>query len=369
VGACAVEEDAVPDRPDLLLVQPGTTAGWRRADAELRVALERLGVSVASCGSDFRLARHLRRGVVATDLAEAGAMRHALTRALRHHRPRAILYSSPQAAMLQPRGRLEGAVAVRFDAPAALNRHGPGSSLLHALERRALGKARLLLPIALEPQQAVLDALTVPTPWVALPIPVEPWEVSAEAAEEKERGPLALAYAGNPDKKGLDLVAEAWSATAPTGWRLVVTGIEAEAGRRFLLERAIKEPRGLEWAGVVEPERYRALLGSATILIAGSRYEDYGLAQLEALAAGCLLVTVPSGGPFEALRPARQLDSRLVASELSAASLGRALEAALALGEPERRDYRLRALELLRPYGRETLEQRLRDRVLPVLLA
>jgi glycosyltransferase involved in cell wall biosynthesis len=349
--------------PELLLVQPGTTAGWRRGDRELVEALVRLGVRVETCTSEFRFARHLRRGMIATDLAEAAAMRRALTKALHRHRPRAILYSSPQAAMLQPRGRLVGATAVRFDAPVALNRSGPGTSVLRALERRALGRVRLLLPIALEPSEAVRAALPVETASVALPIPVQAPPPAAE------RGPFALAYAGNPRKKGLDILVRAWAAAAaPAGRRLVVTGIDTSEGRGFLAGRGIEEPPGVEWAGIVDPPRYAELLASAELFVAASRYEDYGLAQLEALAAGCLLVTVPSDGPYEALAIARALEPALVARDVDAEALAESLRAALALGESERASYRERARERVRPYSRDTLDERLRDQVLPVLL-
>ena len=345
---------------DFLLVSPGTTAGWRHADAEIARALEELGASVATCTSEFRLARHLRRTVLMTDLAEAGAMRRALTRALRRWRPRAILYSSPQAAMLQPRSRL-GRAAVRYDVPAARNRSGAGSSLLHALERRALGSARLLLPIGVEPAPAQRIE-GVDTPMVALPIPID------APAGGAEREPMAITYAGNPDKKGLDLALDAWASARADGWRLVVTGIDAERGRRFLAGRNLREPEDVEWAGTVDRERYRELLRRAAVYVSASRYEDYGLAQLEALAAGMLLVTVPSDGALAALPHARELNPALVAADVSGAALARALEAAFALGPEARRVYAERARVLVRAHSRETLRERLAAEVLPVLL-
>ena len=184
-----------PTPVDVLLVSPGTTAGWRRVDAELAELLGELGLSTAIASTDFRIAGWFRRGVVMTDLAEAFAMRRALTHALRRHRPRAIVYSSPQATMLQPAARLEGATAVRFDEPAASNRSGPGTGLLHALERRALARMRLLLPLGVEPS-AEARALDLGRPIVALPvgIPVAPgaWQ---------PREPTVVLYAGNPEKK------------------------------------------------------------------------------------------------------------------------------------------------------------------------
>ena len=62
---------------DVLLVSPGTTAGWRRLDAHAAAALRDLGLSVAVATSEFRIARHLRRTMQLTDLAEAAAMRRA----------------------------------------------------------------------------------------------------------------------------------------------------------------------------------------------------------------------------------------------------------------------------------------------------
>jgi glycosyltransferase involved in cell wall biosynthesis len=349
---------------DVLLVSPGTTAGWRRADAELADGFEQIGIHVATCSPSYRFARHFRRGVLSTDLAEAAALRRALGKALRRHRPHAIVYSSPQATMLQPRSRLRGATAVRFDAPAAINRAGFGARLLHRLERRALGAVRLLLPVTSEPREDARAALAVETPMIALPIPVE---FDLEPAPAAAREPLAIAYAGNPDKKGLDIALEAWRAAAPEGWRLVVTGIEPDRARRFQRRRGIEEPPGVEWAGFVERDRYLDLLGRASVFLAASRYEDYGIAQLEALAAGTALVTAPSAGPYEALKPARALDERLVAADLSGAALAGSLRAAIALTPQERSRYAERAPELLRPYSRQALVERLREQVVPVL--
>ena len=50
-----------------------------------------------------------------------------------------------------------------------------------------------------------------------------------------------VTYAGNPDKKGLDLIAQAWGSAPPAGRRLIVTGIDAERGRGFLRDRGVSE--------------------------------------------------------------------------------------------------------------------------------
>jgi hypothetical protein len=95
-----------------------------------------------------------------------------------------------------------------------------------------------------------------------------------------------------------------------------------------------------------------------------SRREDHGLAQLEALSAGCKLVTVPSPGPYEALPLARQLAPELVASDVSAAALERALRAGLDLDAPS---YAARARNCLQPFRPEAVERVVAERVLPAL--
>jgi glycosyltransferase involved in cell wall biosynthesis len=345
-----------PAQVDVLLVSPGTTEGWRRADAELAEVLRELGLSVSVVRSDMRFARHLRRTMQLTDLAEAAAMRHALSRALRRTSPRLIVFSTTQATMLQPRSRLRGA-AVRFDALAAVNRPGRANALQHRLERRALKQAAMLLPWGLDPGLRV--------PWrsdkaVALPVPIH------AAEQQLPRAPVAVAYAGNPDKKGLGLLIEAWRAVAPGGRRLIVTGIDAAAGRAHLGK--VSEPPGVEWAGMLPEAEHRALVAGAELYLSASRIEEYGVAQLEALAAGALLVTTPSEGPYEALPLARRLEPALVASERTPAALARALQAAVQMPEEARSSYRDRAQKLVAPYSREELRLRLERDVLPVVL-
>jgi glycosyltransferase involved in cell wall biosynthesis len=288
-------------------------------------------------------------------------MRRATTMALERHQPSAIIYSSPQAAMLQPRARLERA-AIRFDLPAAVNRQGFGSGLLHALERRAARQVRALLPWGLEARRDALD-LAGGRPVVPLPISID-----APARSRPDRDPIALTYAGNPEKKGLDIVARAWSRAGPDSWRLVVTGIDADEGRSFLKRRGVEIRGDVEWAGALEPDRYLELLGRASFFLSASRYEDYGLAQLESLAQGALLVTCPSEGRFEALGIQRELDPRLVAPDCTPDALAHALSVALSLSTEERLSLQKRARMHLQPYSREEVKRRLSEEVLPLLL-
>jgi glycosyltransferase involved in cell wall biosynthesis len=353
-----VSPDARPDTPDILLVSLGTTLGWRVADRLFLEQLERAGASAAAVSVRFGLAGRLRRGYPANDLVEMVAARRALRAALDRDRPRAVVFSSTTAAMLAP--RLELPFAVRLDAPARINRPGTRNAVLHALERRALARARLTLPWSRAAREA-LPAGSAPA--VVVPPPVEP---SGEPADEREW--LAVAYVPDPKAKGLDVLVAGWSAAAVEGARLAVYGIDPEWARRHLERTGVAEAPSVEWPGMVPGAEFRAATRRARVFAAGARWEDFGQAPLEALADGALLATVPSGGPFEALRIARTLEPSLVAARLEPAALGRAIRAAFELPDERARDYRRRARELLRPFRAEAVEETIAREVLPALL-
>jgi glycosyltransferase involved in cell wall biosynthesis len=232
--------------------------------------------------------------------------------------------------------------AIRYDAPAAANRPGRHGLWQRPLERRVLARAPLLIPQ--DPVTLAETPAPVP-PSVVVPIPVEPSGVG-----DGPRDIAAITYGANPHKKGLDLVLAAWAAARRPGEELVVAG--AEPG----------EPLpGVRWAGRLEPAAYRALLRRARVYVTAPRREDYGLAQLEALAEGAILVTTPAPGPYAALPLARELDRRLVSDDLAGA-----LRAAL---EDPLPDYSERARRALAPLGREAVDRLVSDELLPRLLA
>jgi glycosyltransferase involved in cell wall biosynthesis len=108
-------------------------------------------------------------------------------------------------------------------------------------------------------------------------------------------------------------------------------------------------------------------VGRARTFVNASRWEDFGLAQLEALSAGTPLVTVPSPGPYEALPLARKLAPELVAADVSAPALVEALRAGLALPADAVTRYGQRARELLAPYREDVLVRVVAGEVLPTL--
>jgi hypothetical protein len=344
--------------PDILLLSLGTTLGWRHTDRLFAEQVRRAGASVEVVSVGFGLAGRLRRGYPVNDLVEMHAARRAARAALERHRPRALVVSSTTAAMLLP--RLDVPHAVRLDAPARMNRPGMRNALLHVLERRGLARATLTLPLS-EAAVAELPAGAAPALVVSPPV-----EASGPAHEQRDR--VAIAYVPDPKAKGLDILVAAWAAAAVPDARLEVYGLDPDVARTHLRRTGVPEPDTLELRGTVPAGEFRARMRTARVYAAGARWEDFGQAPLEALADGALVATVPSGGPFEALRIARGLEPGLVAAEVGASGLGRAIRAAFGLPEDRVRAYRERARELLEPLRPEAVQRTVAEEVLPRLL-
>ena len=346
-------------RPDVLVLSLGTTLGWRIGDELFVEQLRRIGVEVVPVSVRMGASGRLRRAYPVTDLVEAVAARRALAAALVRYSPRAVVICTTTAAMLADTRGLP--YAVRLDAPARLNRPGPQNAVLHALERRALGRARLVLPWS-RAAAAALPPGAAPSVVVSAPV-----ERSGERPWKRER--VAVAYTPDVKAKGLDVVCGAWAAAAIRGARLDVFGVERDPALAHLRRTGTPIPADVEFRGKTPPQEFRAALRTGLVYVGGARWEDYGQAPLEALADGALLATVPSGGPFEALALARKLAPDLVADAVGAEPLAAALRAAFALPEERMHAYRDRAAALLERFSPQAIERTVADEVAPALLA
>jgi glycosyltransferase involved in cell wall biosynthesis len=326
---------------DVLIVSLGSTGGLRRADEELAGSLRRAGASVAvATTSPPRQVRTL----ALTDLTWALATRRTARAELARCSPRAVIYSSTTAALLWPRPG-----AIRFDAPSAGNRPGRAGLWQRPLERRRLRQSPLLLPWSESGLREAPGAAGRVDRTLVLPVPVEPAGPSGPPAQVRDIA--AVTYGANPAKKGLDRVLAAWRAVHRPGEELVVMGADTES--------AVSE--GVRTVGMLPYEEYRALLRRARVFVCAPRREDYGIAQLEALADGCELVTTSAPGPYAALPIARALDERLVGDDLASA-----LRTALDDPAP---GYSARALDALVPFRLEAVDRLVAEELLPRLLA
>ena len=280
---------------DVLLVSLGGTAGLRAADDELAGALRRAGASVAVARVDAR--RASVRTFALTDLAWAlpararGARGDARTRA-----PRAIVYSTThrRAALAgagrDPLRRAGGRQPAR--PPRDLAAPGGAPALRGRAAARCRG-ARARWPRRLRRAR----------PALVVPVPVA------------RSGPAGRARHRGDHLRREPATRRASTACSPPGARrgapgetLVVAGRRAGATRTASATRACSR----------RPSTARCCAARASFVTAPRR-EDYGIAQLEALADGCLLVTTAAPGPYAALPLARALDPRLVGDDLAAA--------------------------------------------------
>lgn len=340
---------------DVLIVSLGSTEGLRTADQELHDSLKRAGTQV-----EIVRARPPAptRTLMLTDLGWARAARAAASAALAQpgSAPGAIIYSSTTAALLWPRPG-----AIRFDATSAANRPGRHGLWQRPLERHRLRQAPLLLPWSEGATQEAPAAASMVDRTLIMPTPVEP---SGPMLPVDERDIAAITYAANPYKKGLDRLLTAWRAVcgelSRAGlYELVVAGVSERE-----LRAAGVDLEGLSHVrivGALSRAEYRALVRRARVFVCAPRREDYGVAQLEALADGCLLVTTPAPGPYAALPMARAIDPRLVSEDLESALL-----AALVLDPP--RGYAERVQHALAPFRRDAVDRLVASEMLPRLL-
>jgi hypothetical protein len=348
----------VSERVDVLVVSLGTTRGLRLANAELVEMLRAAGASVAAVGTRIGLTGALRRAYPVNDLVEAIAARRALVAGMRRFEPRALVISTTTAALLI--GDPGVPFAVWLDSPACLNRPGLASLPLHALERRQLSRARVLMPHS-PGAVAALPLGAAPTVVIPPPVPAAP-----PPAELRET--VAVGYTPDPKAKGLALLCAAWEQASLPDARLLIAGIPRERAVEFLARQDVRLPPGAELVGMLPQPSFRELLSRARVYVSTAEWEDFGVAPLEALDRGAALVCAPGGGPFPGVGIARSLAPEFVASDRSADAVAAALEAAFAADDAMLAAYRVAARAALEPYRPPALVKRLQDEVLPALL-
>jgi glycosyltransferase involved in cell wall biosynthesis len=327
---------------DVLIVSVGATTGWRAAARELGAAFQSAGARTVTVDTG---PVPQARTFMLTDLLQALAARRAAVRGIAAHRPQVVVYCSITAALWWP---VPG--VIWLDAIAAENRPGRHGVWQRAVEGRRLARAPLVLTMAPDSLAPLRDGARRLGPAVHPDQVVVPVAVQRSGEPAEVRDVDVVAYAADPVKRRLDFILDTWQRARRDEETLVVTGIDR-----------VSDVPGVRFTGRLPPEEFRALLRRARVFVAASRREDFGIAQLEALADGAMLVTTPAPGPYPALRLARELDPRLVAEDLAPA-----LRAALDDPAP---GYAARAAELVAPFAREAVTATLTQHVLPRLLA
>lgn len=351
---------------DVLFVSLGTTLGLQIADAQFVEALRASGVSVEVVEVPPK-GRNLRT-LMLTDFVQAWVSRVATVAALRRVEPRAVVYSTTTAALLAPRRG-----AIRFDALAQRSRPGRHGVWQRPIERWQLGRAPVLLPWDAQsldgaPAGAIARAVVVPVPIAPPTAGVAGSTVDALLAACTEAGgrPVAVTYAADASKKGLDRVLAAWAQVREADELLLVTG-------RDDLPPELAETPGVHCTGRLDPDVFRGLVERVGIYVTAPRREDYGLVQLEALAAGARVVTTVAPGPYAALPLVReQWPTQVVDDADDTAALGAALRGAIdarAADEDAGNDAdRADAREAVAPWAPDAVRAQIAAEVIPALL-
>ena len=339
-------------RPDAARRRADRVAGRHRGAARGRCGARRLAAPRRRGGRGRPRGAGARAADVRGDRVRVGGQRAPRDgeRACASCSPRAVIYSTTTAALLGP---VPG--AIRFDAPAAGNRPGRHGIWQRPVEARRFKAAPLLCRGARAGWRR--RRRRTRTRWSCRCR-------SRRRAPAGARDIAAITYGANPEKKGLDRVLAAWLRECARGrgarrggpGRARGRGVARAARRRrrgaapASRRRSRPAARGAAWrphaplAGppgrrrgavhrLIPRDEYRALLRRSRVFLTAPRREDYGIAQLEALADGCVLVTTPAPGPYAALPIARALDP---------GSSGRELAIRTALDDPAARLRRAR---------------------------
>lgn len=331
--------------PDVLFVSLGSTPGLRAVDDALAASMRRAGARVVLVRPS---APPAVRTMAGTDLMWALAARRVAGEALRTHRPRSVLYGSMGAALLWPTPG-----AIRIDAAMAANRPGHHGAWQRPRERMLLRRCPLLVPQSAE----ALAETPVPRPAaIVVPPPIDP---GPEPLPWAERDVAAVTYASDPRKKGLDRVLAAWAQARRGDEQLVVCGAPPGAVPRLM--------PGVQDVGSLDRDAFAALLRRARTFVTAPRREDHGLVQLEAMAAGCRLITTPASGAYVALTIARGVGSRWVVDDADdARSLARAIRDALERGPGE--DTVVARARVTERYAPSSVDAVVASELLPALL-
>jgi glycosyltransferase involved in cell wall biosynthesis len=123
-------------------------------------------------------------------------------------------------------------------------------------------------------------------------------------------------------RKGLDILVKAWSMIHENK-KLVVTGVNKEDAALYLKKKSIKIPDNIEFVGVMTRAGYVSKLARSGFYISASRFEEFGIAVLEALSYGKPVAATPTIGPSEFLR---EIDKNLISPSFSPVDLANTIE-------------------------------------------
>jgi glycosyltransferase involved in cell wall biosynthesis len=235
-------------------------------------------------------------------------------------------------------------------APVVFSAHGEFRNDAHAALQRSRplrwGLASLLRHAAAvtAPSAAVLEELReeldVRAPATVIPNAVEPAEFDGPAPAQDPAGPYLFTACRLVEQKGIDVLLRAFAQARESlgGRRLVIAGEGPERERLGRLAAELGLAREVAFTGAVGRRRLAELMRGADAFAFPSRQEAFGIALLEAMAAGTPAVASAVGGIPEFARDGENAllvppdDPQRLAAALSRLAAEPALRARLAEG-------------------------------------
>lgn len=229
-----------------------------------------------------------------------------LLRYVRSWRPDVVhvVGAGPQSVYLAwLRGRIPGRLVftaageLTFDAHRVFER----SAVLRWGLRRMLREADAVTACSAHVLRDLAAFGTIRSPSSVVPNGVDPREFEAATAEDSQR-PYVLAVGRLVPQKGFDVLVEAFASDALRHFDLRIAGEGFERERLESRAAELGLGRRLHLLGTVDRARLARLLRGASVFAFPSRGEAFGIALLEAMAAGVPAIAASSGGVPELAR-------------------------------------------------------------------
>jgi glycogen(starch) synthase len=190
-----------------------------------------------------------------------------------------------------------------FDAHRAFEQ----SVILRAGLRRTVRRAALVTACSAFTLQNLMAFVDVDGPSIVIPNGVDPAEFEAPTfgevrAIEDQFGRYVLAVGRLVPQKGFDLLIDAFAAAELADLQLVIAGDGFERDALTLRASNLGILQRVHLIGAVGRDHLRALLHAAQAFAFPSRAEPFGIALLEAMAAGTPSVVAAAGGVTEFVR-------------------------------------------------------------------
>jgi glycosyltransferase involved in cell wall biosynthesis len=304
------------EKIDYLIVAENSTAGQKAYNNQRKRMLEELGYSVELISFSIPTVR-----LTLDFLRVAYVYKKNLEEYLKGVKPEVIEFYCPATIILQNKKMIKKYKTIAsFDLPFGVNIWHFGSSILHHLENKSYHDVELILSLTKYGKRFLIDKYGIEEEKIIrIPYTLHPDEMGYKIADDG----FAISYCSREmRRKGLDILVKAWSMIHENK-KLVVTGVNKEDAVLYLKKKSIKIPDNIELAGMLRREEYLSMLAKSSFFISASRFEDFGIAVLEALSYGKPVAATPTIGPSEFLRG---IDKNLISPSFSPVDLANTIK-------------------------------------------